>query len=198
MGIHFSNGRILLQNITDNNWYYLDVGLNDAGLPALRPAQIIAFNNGEVDYDPYVLIRANNGIVYKLGLLTNGDGKNDYSWVEADLPFEFRVINLFLKNSDTGLLYRVQGLIDEGDGEIRVNVSFASEAIAAGETLNVPCNCPTEASIMTPDVVLQPAGVLEECAVLVPEKPTLPTYLVGSGRGEKITGTDGEKILSSH
>src|SRR5678815_803537 len=95
--------------------YYLDVRINSEGLPTLHPFQEIAYNNGEVDYDTYVLIRANNGIVYKLGLQTNDDGEIDYSWVEADLPFEKRVMTLFLKDTTTGLLYQIFGIENDID-----------------------------------------------------------------------------------
>jgi hypothetical protein len=199
MSHHISSGKLLLQNVSDNNWYYLDVRINAEGLPTLHPEQVIAFNNGEVDYDTYVLIRANNGIVYQLGLKNNSDGEVDYSWIEASLPFTQRPINLFLKNSTTGLFYQISGVENDIDGIVYVNVSLAIPGGNNSRTLTEPCSCPTDVSVMDAAVVLTEAGVLEECSILIPAAPTLPTYVAGSGRRERILGSgNGEKILSSH
>lgn len=197
MSYHFSQGRLLLQNVSDNNWYYLDVRINEEGRATLHPDQTIAFVNGAVDYLSYVLIRANNGIVYKLGLQTNEHGEVDYSWVEAELPFEQIPINLFLKDSTTGLLYKVTGLEDDNDGVVRVNVAQVSVTTGT-ETQTIPCNCPVEASAMPPESNLTEAGVLEECSIIVTPQSALPRFLIGSGNQERIQGSgDGEKILGS-
>lgn len=195
MSVHFSGGRLLLQNVTDNDWYYIDVRINADGLPTLHPYQEAAFENGEVDYDVYVLIRANNGIVYKLGLETNEDGEVTYSWVEATLPFTQRVINVFLKDTTTGLLYQVTGVENDTDGIVYVNVAPATPAGVNTRTLTEPCRCPTAVSVMEEVVVLTEAAVLEECSIVVPAAPTLPTHLAGSGRSEPIVGSgDDENI----
>lgn len=198
MGIHFSGGRLLLQNVSDNNWYYLDVRINAEGLPTLHPEQISAFDNGEVDYSTYVLIRANNGIVYQLGLETNSSGEVDYSWVEAEVPFTQRPITLFLKDSTTGLLYRVTGVENDIDGIVYINVAVATPSGVNTRTLTEPCTCPTAIEVMEETNVLVEVGVLEECSIVVPAAPNLPSFIAGSGRRERIRGSgSGESILGS-
>lgn len=110
--IHISNGRLLLQNITDELWYFVDVEIVDE-LPYLRISQsnIVV----QSDYNPYVVIKDSDGYYDKLFLDTN-DGEVHYG-VERLIVGE-PAIRLYLKGD--GVYYEILMTINDGNPYVQI------------------------------------------------------------------------------
>lgn len=197
MSLHYSSGKLLLKNITDNQWYYLEVRVDaQDGLPHLYPHQTIAGDYSLSDYDEYAVIRANNGLLFKLYLETNNSGQIDFALTD-DFELEKLPSILFLKDTTTSFLYLLQLLENDQDGEVYPNLTnnFTGQTTT---TVNSPFKCSAPVSVVDGKCITKAEPLTQE-TVIVPVGPTLPTHLAGSGTGEDIVGSGNEeRIGSSH
>jgi hypothetical protein len=198
MSLHFSNGRLLLKNTFDNQWYYLEARIGTDLLPHIMINQTIAGDFSLSDYDEYAIIRADDGVLYKLGLTTNGDGVVTYSFDAASLPVSQLPVKIFVKDSNTGLLYSLTGGISADDGNIypaiaqytstgnnSIDRPFRRNSLAT--TIAQPCR--HAAAFFSQSIVIVgpniPLPVTDNGAILIGEGGE---DIIGEGNSENIEG----------
>lgn len=120
--LHYSNGRLLLQNETDDAWYYVDVQIVDSEAH-LRPGQV-AIDIGDVDtFSAAAYLIGPDGNTYKFYLATV-DGEVHAGVVESDpLP----LTRLFVKGTN-GLYYEISVEIIELQTYIKLTLLSAQPA----------------------------------------------------------------------
>lgn len=114
---HISNGRVLLQNTTDDLWYYLGVVPIDSedstSEPTLALDQTIVTITSS--FSTYVVLKADNGDYYKMELVTIS-GVVTYKLTLLSTPEP--VIRLVLKNLTTDEYFRVVLVEPQEDGTV--------------------------------------------------------------------------------
>jgi hypothetical protein len=195
MGLHYSNGRLLLKNTTNNEWYYISVSIGTDLLPHIKVDQTIAGDFSLSSYDEYAILRADSSVLYKLGLKTTVDGAITYLFEPAVLPVEKLPVLVFLKDQDTGILYTLTGAISVADGAIYpklANISAINNTL-----LDRPFVCVTPATY-TSNTCRHPASFIVQHQIIIPPVVPLPTPDEGGGilgeSGESILGEGGEHI----
>lgn len=191
MSLHFSNGQVLLKNVTDDNWYYLAVSVDaQDGLPHLAPSQESLGDLTLEEFSEYVILRcADNGVLYKLALATNEAGDIDFSFVAADVPVSQIPIRLYLKDQSTGLLYEVTASMDPFTGEVYPAVT-AYSAAANTRTINKHQRCMTPVNTVEPACVV-PADATDEGDIIVGPSTAVPRSPILIGEGGGAIGGEG-------
>ena len=197
MSLHYSSGKLLLQNTSDDEWYYVEVRIDDDdGLPHIYPHQDIAGDYSLSDYDSYAIIRSAEGYLYKLSLRTDVDGNVTYDLSIADLPVTQLPVRIFIKDTTTGLSYQL--IVTEGvDGVGYPELVTAGSIVSTGTTLDRPFACHSPVTT-TDNICKSAANFLTKATVLIPTQVPLPTggFLLGAG-GEGLQDTDGDRIRES-
>jgi hypothetical protein len=197
MSLHFSNGRVLLKNTTDSEWYYLSATVDDDDvLPHINVNQVSQGDLSLEEFDEYVILRsADDGNLYKLGLETNGDGEVTYTFFAATLPVSYRPVRLYVKDQSTGLTYEIKATMDPFLGQVRPEVVVYSVA-SNTRTIDKSQRCMAPVSVVTPACMV-PASATDEGDIIVGPTRSLPrsAILIDEGGGA-IGGEGGGGMVS--
>lgn len=139
MSLHYSSGKLLLKNITDNLWYYVEVRIDSQDEhPHIYVHQEASDEDGLSGYDEYAIICADNGDIYKLGLYTNSEDVVTYSFESSALtkPAD----RVFVKDTTTGVRYSLTGVYNETYLRAYLRISQVSVS-AALTTVDSPFRC---------------------------------------------------------
>lgn len=122
---YISNGRLLLQSITDSEWYFVDVEIFESN-PFIRPGQT-AIEIGQGSFATYVVLLADDGTsYYKLSLNTVSPGVVHYSVDSLATPET--PMRLFLRGTD-GAYYEIVMTISSEDGQGYMQIISAGGAV---------------------------------------------------------------------
>lgn len=157
---HISGGRILLQSITDESWYYVDV-FTFEGNPAVQVSQVPAEDIPEDTFLGYIVLRGSDGEYYKLQLKDfEGDVFYNISEPLEDREPSYR---LFLKSSNTGVTY--EAILTLFEGEIYLALRNLNTNVT---TIQSPFKELFTMATVTPPTTMVPMGVLGQYDVVVP------------------------------
>lgn len=148
-----NNGRVLLQNTTDELWYYLGVALNELAQPTLTPGTTsvdISSALAERAAPSFVLL-ADNGYYYKITLQTDGPVVT-YNLELLSTPEPSQ--KLFLRESTTGTFYEVVAVENEEDSTVYLSVIPIGNDLA---TINSPWRQITPVTFQTKNTIYVPA-----------------------------------------
>lgn len=198
MSLHYSSGKLLLKNTTDNQWYYLSASLLSDGSVYLKVHQDSQGTLSLVNYDTYAIIRAVDGVLYKLSLVTNGSGVVDYSFNVAILPVTQSPVRIWIKDVDTGGLYELTGEVAEATGLIYPRLNSYNAAV--NTLLDRPFKCQVSATA-TANSCRHLASFYALAQVVIPPFSGATNPIPSNGdeilgeNGESILGEGGENIL---
>jgi len=197
MSLHYSNGQLSLQNISNLNWYYVGVSIGVDNKPHLNISQIPSTNFSTYNFDNYAIIRADDGNLYKLGIYTNFEGVITFSFEPATLPVTKQPVVIFIKDVTTGLIYKLSGKINAADGLIYPGLDVYNTQ--GNILINMPWRKPVVAN-RAPDVdkCVIGADFYTQSQVIVPPfiaPSTGGTILIGEGSQESILDENNKNIV---
>lgn len=203
MSLHFSNGKLLLKNTTNNQWYFVDVAVDAAdGKPHIRVDQTAQGSFYAKRWDTKAVILSSNDdpddiTIWEMGLQTNGAGVVTFSFNAVETP-TYPTTRLMLKDNDTGKFYEILPSPDQDTGEIYPElVDLSTDEVLS--TLDRPFLNTVAVATLTPQCVAA-IQALAMRQVIVPIRPvrgviiSTPEGILGEG-GENILGESGEPIL---
>lgn len=192
MALHYSSGKLLLRNQDDGEWYFIEVRIDITdGLPHIYVHQTVGDEVSlDSTFDEYAIIRVDTGVLYKLGIETNGSGAITYSFEIATLPVAKLPSRIWIKDTTSGILYELLGTMSQWDALVYPQLTQAS--ISTTTTLNSPFRTRSVTPVYDVDRCRILAPAITQRTIIISPYPNVSVAVLGGEGDDTYVEGEGE------